>query len=81
MFHLGTSWGISQSAVSRIITRVEDILTDSKEFALPGKRMADWSPEVEIVVVDVAESPIEQNRICQQYQSFRPVQQTSINIF
>jgi hypothetical protein len=59
MFHLGTSWGISESAVSRIIARVEDILTDSKEFALPGKRSADWSPDVEIVVVDVAESPIE----------------------
>jgi Helix-turn-helix of DDE superfamily endonuclease len=59
MFHIGTSWGISESSVSRIITRVEDILTDSGEFALPGKRMADWSPEVEIVVVDVAESPIE----------------------
>jgi len=59
MFHLGTSWGISESAVSRIIARVEDILTDSKEFALPGKRMADLPLEVEVVVVDVAESPIE----------------------
>jgi len=59
MFHLGTSWGISESSVSRIITRVEEILTESKEFALPGKRGADLSPEIEVVVVDVAESPIE----------------------
>lgn len=59
MFHIGTNWGISEASVSRIITRVEDILTDSKEFALPGKRMADWSPDFEVVVVDVAESPIE----------------------
>lgn len=59
MFHIGTSWGISESSVSRIITRVEDILTESKEFALPGKRRADLSPEIEVVVVDVAESPIE----------------------
>jgi len=59
MFHLGTNWGISESSVSRIITRVEEILTESKEFALPGKRGADLSPEIEVVVVDVAESPIE----------------------
>ena len=59
MFHLGTSWGISESSVSRIITRVEDILTESKEFALPGKRCADLSPEIEVMVVDVVESPIE----------------------
>jgi len=59
MFHIGTSWGISESSVSRIITRVEEVLTASKEFALPGKRGADLSPEIEVVVVDVAESPIE----------------------
>ncbi len=59
MFHLGTSWGISESAVSRIIARVEDILTAAEEFTLPGKRMADVPLDVEVVVVDVAESPIE----------------------
>ncbi len=59
MFHIGTSWGISEASVSRIIKRVEDILTDSKEFVLPGRRGADLPPDVEIVVVDVAESPIE----------------------
>jgi len=59
MFHIGTSWGISESAVSRIITRVEDILTNAKEFTLPGKRRPDLSPEIEVVVVDVTESPIE----------------------
>ncbi len=59
MFHIGTIWGISESSVSRIVTRVEDILTDSKEFVLPGRRGSDLSPDIEIVVVDVAESPIE----------------------
>lgn len=59
MFHLGTSWGISESAVSRIITRVEDILNGAKEFALPGKRFKENLPDLEVVVVDVAESPIE----------------------
>lgn len=59
MFHLGTSWGISESAVSRIITRVEDILNGAKEFALPGKRFKENLPDLEVIVVDVAESPIE----------------------
>ncbi len=59
IFHIGTNWGISESAVSRIINRVEDILTDSGEFALPGKRTADLPLEVAVIVVDVAESPIE----------------------
>jgi hypothetical protein len=59
MFHLAAGWGISESSVSRIITRVEDILSVSKEFVLPGTRRADLSPEIEVVVVDVVESPIE----------------------
>lgn len=61
MFHLATNWGISESAVSRIITRVEDILTDSKEFALPGRQGEGepLSPDIEIVVVDVVETEIE----------------------
>jgi hypothetical protein len=58
MFHLGISWGISESTVSRIITRVEDILAASSEFTLPGKRFSDLS-EFEVVVVDVAETEIE----------------------
>jgi hypothetical protein len=59
MFHIGTSWGISESAVSRIITRVEDILSRAKEFTLPDKRFKENLPDIEVVVVDVAESPIE----------------------
>ena len=59
MFHIGTNWGLSESAVSRIIARIEDILTAAKEFTLPGKRAADLPPDIEVVVVDVAESPIE----------------------
>ena len=58
-FHIAKSWGLAESTVSRIIVRVEDILTSVKEFELPGKRFAHLLPEVEIVVVDVAETPIE----------------------
>ena len=59
MFHLATNWEISESSVSRIITRVEDILTDSKEFALPAKRAEDFSSAIEVVVVDVVETEVE----------------------
>lgn len=58
-FHIAKSWGLSESTVSRIIVRIEDILSSSGEFDLPGKRFADLPPEVEVVVVDVTESPLE----------------------
>lgn len=60
MFHLSCNWGISESAVSRIVTKVEDLLSESREFALPrAKRDENFAPDIEIVVVDVAETEIE----------------------
>jgi hypothetical protein len=60
LFHLATSWGLHESNVCRIIRRVEDILTKSKAFRLPGKKKLQHSDhELEFVVVDVAETPIE----------------------
>jgi hypothetical protein len=39
---------------------VEDILTKSKAFSLPGKkRLQPADHQIELVVVDVAETPIE----------------------
>jgi hypothetical protein len=59
MFHLATNWEISESSVSRIINRIEDILTNSKEFALPGRRDEGFSPDIEILVLDVVETEVE----------------------
>ncbi len=60
LFHLATSWGLHESNVCRIIRRVEDILTSSKAFRLPGKkRLQPADHEIEFVVVDSAETPIE----------------------
>lgn len=59
-FHIAKSWGVHESSVCRIIRRVEDILTKSKAFNLPGKKrlqMADH--QIQFIVVDVAETPIE----------------------
>jgi len=60
MFHIGGDYGISESAVCRTIHRVENILSKSKKFQLPGKKELEktkWSYEV--YVVDATESPIE----------------------
>jgi hypothetical protein len=60
LFHLATSWGLHESNVCRIVRRVEDILTKSRAFKLPSKKQLQMSDhEIEFVVVDVAETPIE----------------------
>jgi hypothetical protein len=59
-FHLARSWGIHEASVWRTIRRVEDILTTSKAFTLPGKKKLQLADhEIEFIVVDVAETPIE----------------------
>jgi hypothetical protein len=59
-FHLATSWGLHESNVCRVIRRVEDILTKSRAFKLPGKKKLQLADhEIEFVVVDVAETPVE----------------------
>jgi hypothetical protein len=62
-FHLGTSWGLHESSVCRIVQRVEMILTTSKAFALPGKkRLQQADHTLETVVVDASETPLERPR-------------------
>lgn len=57
-FHIATSWGISESAVCRLIQKVETLLMDAGKFRLPGKKQVyanaySWN----VLVVDVTESP------------------------
>lgn len=59
-FHIGSSWGLSESAVCRLIRRVESLLLASGQFHLPGKKQLhqdgyNW----QVLVVDVTESQIE----------------------
>lgn len=59
-FHLGSSWGINESTAYRIIKKVENILIQAKELRLPGKkRLIQDDCQLETVVVDVSETPIE----------------------
>jgi Helix-turn-helix of DDE superfamily endonuclease len=59
-FHIAQSWGVNESTAYRIIRRVEQELTDSKVFSLPGKKsLLEANTVLEVVVVDVMETPIE----------------------
>jgi hypothetical protein len=59
-FHIATSWGLSESAVCRLIAKVETLLMNSGRFRLPGKKQLYQNAYIwEVLVVDVTESPIE----------------------
>lgn len=57
--HISADYGISETQCWRIITSLEQLLIKSKIFHLPGKKSLQQSNSFEIVLVDVAESPIE----------------------
>jgi len=58
-FHLARSWGLHESSVWRSIRRVEDILTKSRAFKLPGQKVLQPADhEIEFIVVEVAETPV-----------------------
>lgn len=59
-FHIGTSWNLSESAVCRLISKVENLLIKSGKFRLPGKKqLYQQADNWQVIVVDVTESPIE----------------------
>lgn len=59
-FHLGQSYGLSESACYRNCKRMETILIQSKEFSLPGKKvLLKNNAEFEVILIDATESPIE----------------------
>ena len=59
-FHLGQSYGLSESACYRACKWVEDTLVKSGELSLPGKKaLLKSDMEYEVILIDAAESPIE----------------------
>ena len=59
-FHVAQNYGVSEGYAYKIIRWVEDTLIQDKRFALPGRKELTKSDlEYEVVVVDVAESPVE----------------------
>lgn len=59
-FHIGQSFGLSESSAFKTIRWVENSLINHPDFALPGKKALLKSDiEYETILIDVTESPIE----------------------
>ena len=59
-FHIGLAYGVSEATVCRTIRKLEEVLSKSEHFHLPGKKVLHASETViEIVLVDATEQPIE----------------------
>ena len=59
-FHLGQSYGMSESACWRSCRWIEDILIKGKKFNLPGKKaLLKSDMDYDVILIDASESPIE----------------------
>jgi hypothetical protein len=59
-FHVGSSYGVSESSCYRNIKWIEDTLIKHPEFSLPGKKaLLKSDVEYEVVLIDATETPIE----------------------
>lgn len=58
-FHIAQDFGITESAVCKAIKWVESILINHKDFALPSKKSLWQDNELETVLIDATEIPIE----------------------
>lgn len=59
-FHIGSSWGVSESTACRIVHWVEEALMQSGRFRLPGKKqLVKGFGTLKVIVIDVTETPIE----------------------
>ena len=59
-FHIGGSYGISESNAYQTVRWVENTLIKSKEFSLPGRKaLLKSDMNYEVVLIDATETPIE----------------------
>ena len=59
-FHLGQSYGLSESACYRNCRWIEDTLIKSRMFSLPGRKaLLKSDTEFEVILIDATETPIE----------------------
>jgi len=58
-FHIAGTYRISEAQCWRIVRKTESLLLESNLFHLPGKKQLLDGNSWDIVVIDVAESPIE----------------------
>jgi hypothetical protein len=59
-FHVGQSYGVSESSAYKTSRWVENTLIKHPDFALPGRKALEKSDmQYEIILIDAAETPIE----------------------
>lgn len=58
-FHLAQDWEVDESTLRRTVERVENTLIKSGKFSLPGRKALRDNHDLEVVIVDVAETPVE----------------------
>lgn len=59
-FHVGQSYGVTESTCYRNCRWIEDTLIKSGKFSLPGKKeLLKSDMEYEVILIDASESPIE----------------------
>ncbi len=59
-FHIGQSYGISESSAYKASRWIEDTLIKHPDFALPGRKALEKSDmQYEVILVDASETPIE----------------------
>lgn len=58
-FSLAQIYELSEANCYKICRKVEDILIKSKDFRLPNRNDVYEDPNIEVIVVDAVESPIE----------------------
>jgi len=60
LYHIGLTYGLSESTVCETIRSIEDIIIKDNRYHLPGKKaLLDTGNPIEVVLVDVSESPVE----------------------
>jgi len=57
--HIAFDYGVGKTAIGDSVLWVEDTLIKSGLFALPSKRVMQKESDIEIVLLDVTEQPIE----------------------
>jgi hypothetical protein len=59
-FHIGQSYGISESNAYQTVKWVEDTLVKDGTFSLPGKKaLLKSDTEYEVILIDATETPVE----------------------
>ena len=56
---LSVNWGVHESTAKRIQNRVENLLMKDARFHVLGKKALLEQPDLEVVVVDASERPVE----------------------